>query len=38
VRAKFIGMNAGNDFIIGYGLDYEQRYRNLPFVAKLIQE
>ena len=38
VKAKFTGMDVGSDFIIGYGLDFEQQYRNLPFVAKLLKE
>jgi hypoxanthine phosphoribosyltransferase len=38
LNVKFTGMTAGDDFIIGYGADYNQKYRNLPFVAKLIKE
>ena len=25
-----------NEFVIGYGLDYQQRYRGLPYVAELV--
>ena len=38
VEAKFVGLSAGDEFIVGYGADYNQKYRNLPFVAKLIKE
>ncbi|MBR5624826.1 hypoxanthine phosphoribosyltransferase [bacterium] len=38
IEAKFVGLSAGNDFIVGYGADYNQKYRNLPFVAKLVKE
>ena len=30
---KYCAMNIGNEFIVGYGLDYDQRYRNLPFIG-----
>ena len=31
------GMDIGNDFIVGYGLDYEQQGRNLPDIYKIIE-
>ncbi|MFH2036485.1 MAG: hypoxanthine phosphoribosyltransferase [Candidatus Zixiibacteriota bacterium] len=36
VNIKYIGFDAGDDFVIGYGLDVSQKYRNLPFIGKVI--
>lgn len=36
VDIKYSGFNLGNEFVIGYGLDNTQKYRNLPFIGKLI--
>jgi hypoxanthine phosphoribosyltransferase len=33
VKADYIGFDIGNEFVIGYGLDYQGRYRNLPFIG-----
>ncbi|MCK4606482.1 MAG: hypoxanthine phosphoribosyltransferase [candidate division Zixibacteria bacterium] len=33
---KYKGFSIGNEFVIGFGLDNTQRYRNLPFVGKMI--
>jgi hypoxanthine phosphoribosyltransferase len=33
--ARYVGFEIPNRFAIGYGLDYDERYRNLPFVAAL---
>jgi hypoxanthine phosphoribosyltransferase len=35
VGVKYIGFDIPNEFVIGYGLDYSERYRNLPFVGTL---
>jgi hypoxanthine phosphoribosyltransferase len=35
VTAKYIGFEIEDEFVVGYGLDYQERYRNLPFVAIL---
>lgn len=33
IRADYVGFTLPDRFVIGYGLDYEERYRNLPYVA-----
>ncbi len=33
---KYKGFTIGNEFIIGFGLDNTQKYRNLPFIGKVI--
>jgi hypoxanthine phosphoribosyltransferase len=35
VDVKYVGFDIPNEFVIGYGLDYAERYRNLPFVGTL---
>jgi hypoxanthine phosphoribosyltransferase len=32
-KPDFVGFEIGNEFVIGYGLDYQGRYRNLPYIA-----
>jgi hypoxanthine phosphoribosyltransferase len=32
---KYMGFDIPNEFVIGYGLDYSERYRNLPFIGTL---
>nr|WP_221308957.1 hypoxanthine phosphoribosyltransferase [Nocardiopsis mwathae] len=32
---RYIGFDLPNEFIIGYGLDYAEKYRNLPFIGTL---
>jgi hypoxanthine phosphoribosyltransferase len=35
VKADFVGFSVPDLFVVGYGLDYAERYRNLPFVGVL---
>ena len=35
VRPAYVGAQIPDAFIVGYGLDYDERYRNLPFVGVL---
>src|SRR5256884_3972368 len=35
LQARYVGFEIPNRFAIGYGLDYGERFRNLPFVAAL---
>ena len=38
VSCDFLGFSIPNEFVVGYGLDYAQRYRNLPYVGILTFE
>lgn len=35
---RYIGFEIPSEFVVGYGLDYDERYRNLPYVATLKPE
>jgi hypoxanthine phosphoribosyltransferase len=35
VKADYVGLTCPDEFIVGYGLDYQERYRTLPYIAKL---
>lgn len=37
VDVKYVGFRIGPEFVVGYGLDYEGKYRNLPYVGILSQ-
>ena len=38
VECRYVGFEIPNRFVIGYGLDFAQRYRNLPYVGVLRNE
>src|SRR5580658_730975 len=38
IAADYVGFTIPNHFVVGYGLDYAERYRNLPFVGVLHPE
>jgi hypoxanthine phosphoribosyltransferase len=35
VEVKYVGFDIPSDFVVGYGLDFNEKYRNLPFIAVL---
>ena len=35
IPLKYIGFTIPNEFVVGYGLDLGERYRNLPYIAKI---
>lgn len=35
LKADYVGFTVEDKFIIGYGLDYDQKYRNLPYISYL---
>lgn len=38
VTADYVGMLVPNEFVVGYGLDYNEQYRNLPYIGILKPE
>lgn len=38
IKADYTGFTCPNEFVVGYGLDYAEKYRTLPFVAVLKKE
>jgi hypoxanthine phosphoribosyltransferase len=37
VQVDFVGFTIEDRFVVGYGLDYSEKYRNLPYIALLEQ-
>jgi hypoxanthine phosphoribosyltransferase len=35
IEADYVGFDIEDEFVVGYGLDYQERYRNLPFIGVL---
>ena len=35
VNVKYVGFDIPKDFVVGYGLDFNEKYRNLPFIGVL---
>ncbi len=35
IQADYIGFDLPDEFVIGYGLDYDEKYRNLPYIGVL---
>ena len=38
ISADYVGFTIPNEFVVGYGLDYDERYRNLPYIGILKPE
>lgn len=37
VKVDYVGFNIPDEFVVGYGLDYAQKYRNLPYIGVVEQ-
>lgn len=35
INVRYVGYRIPDEFIVGYGIDYAEKYRNLPFIASL---
>lgn len=35
LNVDYIGFSIPDEFVIGFGMDYDQKYRNLPYIAKM---
>jgi hypoxanthine phosphoribosyltransferase len=38
LEADYVGFDIANEFVVGYGLDYMERFRNLPYVGVISEE
>ena len=38
IKADYVGFVVPNEFVVGFGLDYNQKYRNLPYVGVLKED
>ena len=38
IKADYVGTQVPDEFVVGYGLDYAEKYRNLPFLGVLKRE
>lgn len=37
VTVEYVGFTIPDEFVVGYGIDYAQRYRHLPYIGKVVQ-
>ncbi len=37
IKADWIGFEIPDEFVVGYGIDYDQRNRNLPYIGKVVK-
>lgn len=38
IEADYVGVTVPNEFLVGFGLDYDEKYRNLPYIGVLKEE
>ena len=38
IQAKYVGREIPDEFVVGYGMDYDERFRNLPYIGILKRE
>lgn len=38
VKVEYVGFTIPDEFVVGYGIDYAQHYRHLPYVGKVVPE
>ncbi|MGV3345516.1 hypoxanthine phosphoribosyltransferase [Enterobacteriaceae bacterium LUAb1] len=38
VDVEYVGFSIPDEFVVGYGIDYAQRYRHLPYIGKVVPE
>ena len=37
IKADWIGFEIPDEFVVGYGIDFDQRNRNLPYIGKVVK-
>lgn len=38
MKGDYVGFEIPDEFVVGYGLDYAQKHRNLPFVGIVVKK
>lgn len=38
LKPKYVGFEIENEFVVGYGLDFQEKYRNIPYIGILKEE
>lgn len=38
VKGEYVGFEIPDEFVVGYGLDFDEKYRNIPFIGKFVQK
>lgn len=38
IKVEYVGFNIPDEYVVGYGLDYDQNYRNLPYIGVVVNE